>query len=122
MRLVLRNSLRLQERRRQEARLWVAQSLLPAQALRLLGHGVFSTVWMAGPRRVFKVTDAQDTTAMWCHRWTRRQPNVHWPRIHKAIKTRRTLCSGWNGFGRWFRTRPSGWCVACDGAKATEAV
>jgi hypothetical protein len=62
------NSWRLQDRRRREMRLRVARSLLPAGVGRVFGHGVFSTVWAAGPRRVLKVTDGRDTTAMWCQR------------------------------------------------------
>ena len=67
----------------------MARKLLPAQPRRLLGHGAFSTVWAVGRRRVVKVTDARDPTAMWCYRWTRRHPNPHWPRIYKAVRTGR---------------------------------
>jgi hypothetical protein len=42
-----------------------------------------------GPRHALKVTDARDATVRWCHSWIRWHPNIHWPRIRKAIRTPR---------------------------------
>ena len=89
MRPTPRSLFHLQMLKRRRARRRVAECLLRSANVKALNHGAYSSVFALGPRHVLKVTDDTDPTAAWCRHWMRGHPNVHWPRTHRAFRTRR---------------------------------
>jgi hypothetical protein len=53
----------------------------------MLGRaGASSTAFAIGRGRVLKITDLRDWPAIWFANYIKRQPNAHWPRIHRQIR------------------------------------